>query len=87
LTRGRIIRSRLGEIIMPANKLPEPFVDSAAVAAHIGMSSRTVAKKAREGRIPAHSLSGTIRRTWGFKLSEIDAFILEPRPGCSAKGR
>jgi hypothetical protein len=73
-------------MIMPAKEF-EPFIDAAAVAAHIGMSSRTVTKKARDGSIPAHPLSGTIRRTWGFKLSEIDAFILALRPGCSAKGR
>ena len=71
----------------------ERFVDAAAVAAHIGMSPRTVAKWAREGRIPAHPFSGTARRTWVFKLSEVDLFlasrvsspILAVRPGCSAE--
>ena len=74
---------------------PEPFIDTATIAAHIGMSPRTIAKWARDGRIPAHPVSGTARRTWRFKLSEVDfAFASQPssatiptRPGSSAERR
>lgn len=80
----------------PASQLEfEPFIDTATVAAHIGMSPRTIAKWARDGRIPAHPVSGTARRTWRFKLSEVDfalasqpnGAILPTRPGSSAEGR
>ena len=78
---------------LETNPAVEPWVNTAAVAAHVGMSPRTVAKWAREGRIPAHPLSGNARRTWGFKLSEVDSFlasrvssgIVAQRPGCSAE--
>ena len=72
----------------------EPFVSAAEVAKYLSLSSRTVAKLAREGRIPAHPVSGSIRRTWRFKLSEISLALaaqsLAPtiatqRPGCSAE--
>ena len=75
--------------------IPEPFITATAIAEHIGVSARTVAKWAREGRIPAHPVSGNDRRTWRFKLSEIELFfasqsdgpILPVRPGSSAEGR
>jgi hypothetical protein len=81
------------EPIPRVERAMEPFVNTAAVAAHVGMSPRTVAKWAREGRIPAHPLCGNARRTWGFKLSEVDSFlasrmssgIVAARPGCSAE--
>jgi len=71
----------------------EPFVTTAAVAKFLGLSRRTVAKMAREGRIPAHPVSGTARRTWRFKLSEVEVSlasqlphpILSERPDCSAE--
>jgi hypothetical protein len=74
----------------------EPFVDSAAVAAHTGMAKRTVSKWAREGLIPAHPApGGTKRHTWMFKLSEVDFALasqrssatIPVRPGGSAEGR
>jgi len=72
----------------------EPFVSAQEVAKFLNLSPRTVAKMAREGRIPAHPVSGSARRTWRFKLSEIEgAFASEPlaptiadqRPDCSAE--
>jgi excisionase family DNA binding protein len=72
----------------------EPFVSTTEVANFLSISPRTVAKMAREGRIPAHPVSGTARRTWRFKLSEVErAFAPEPlaptiaaqRPDCSAE--
>jgi excisionase family DNA binding protein len=71
----------------------EPFATTAEVAKFLGLSRRTVAKMAREGRIPAHPVSGTARRTWRFKLSEVEVSlasqmpypILSERPDCSAE--
>jgi len=53
----------------------EPFVTTTEVAKFLGLCRRTVAKMAREGRIPAHPVSGTARRTWRFKLSELDEWM------------
>ena len=71
----------------------EPFVSANEVAKFLGVSRRTVIKMARESRIPAHPLSGSARRTWRFKLSEIEICFasqlprptMSERPGCSAE--
>ena len=70
----------------------EPFVSANEVAKYLSLSPRTIAKIAREGRIPAHPVSGTARRTWRFKLSEIEICLAAQmpastarRPGCSAE--
>jgi excisionase family DNA binding protein len=72
----------------------EAFVAAKEIAQFLGMSPRTVAKMAREGRIPAHPVSGSARRTWRFKLSEVNASLASQspaptitgrRPGCSAE--
>ena len=72
---------------------PERFVNADEVANFLGLSRRTVIKQAREGRIPAHPVSGSARRTWRFKLSEVEICfasqllhpILSERPDCSAE--
>lgn len=71
----------------------EPFVTTTEVAKFLGLCRRTVAKMAREGRIAAHPVSGTARRTWRFKLSEVEVSlasqlphpILSERPDCSGE--
>ena len=50
----------------------EPFVSVKEVAQFLRMAPRTIARMAREGRIPAHPISGTARRTWRFRLSEVE---------------
>ena len=59
---------------------PEPFVTAKEIARFLGMSPRTIAKMAREGRIPAYPVSGSIRLTWRFKLSEIGLFFASHVP-------
>jgi excisionase family DNA binding protein len=51
----------------------ERYVTTETVAEVLGMSSRTIAKMAREGRIPAHPVTGAARRTWRYRLSEVEA--------------
>lgn len=50
----------------------EPFVDEYKVAAFLCIEPRRVLEMARKGAIPAHPL-GEQRRTWRFRISEIDA--------------
>jgi|HubBroStandDraft_1064217.scaffolds.fasta_scaffold224565_2 excisionase family DNA binding protein len=52
--------------------IPEPFVSVKEVAQFLQMAPRTIARMARDGRIPAYPVSGSIRRTWRFKLSEVE---------------
>jgi excisionase family DNA binding protein len=73
----------------------ESYVSANEVAKFLNLSPRTIAKMAREGRIPAHPVSGSARHTWRFKLSEVEVSlalatppprpILSERPGCSAE--
>jgi excisionase family DNA binding protein len=71
----------------------EPFVSAYEVAKFLGLSRRTVLKMAREGGIPAHPVSGSARRTWRFRLSEVEICLassvskpkISERPDCSAE--
>jgi excisionase family DNA binding protein len=48
------------------------------VAQHLRVKERTVLKWAKQGRIPAHPLSGSKRVTWRFLKSELDAMLALP---------
>ncbi len=56
----------------------EPFVDEYAVARFLQISTRRVLEMARRRQIPAHPL-GAERKTWRFRLSEIDAHFSLPK--------
>ena len=53
----------------------EPWVDTAAVARHIGFSYQQTAKMVKEGLIPGKPFCGGKRTFWRFKLSEVDAWL------------
>ncbi len=51
----------------------EPFVDANTVAAHLKTTRRQVLEMTRRGTIPGYPLgTGSSRRVWRYKLSEID---------------
>jgi excisionase family DNA binding protein len=60
-------------------------------AAYVGMHQKTVEKKAREGSVPAHPVSGVHRKTWKFYASELDAWlrgrVSSPCHPCSPNGK
>jgi excisionase family DNA binding protein len=58
----------------------EPFVTAQQIAEFLGMAPRTVNRMAKEGRIPAHPVSGTARRTWRFRLSEVEKHFAPSSP-------
>ncbi|HTV04089.1 MAG TPA: helix-turn-helix domain-containing protein [Acidobacteriaceae bacterium] len=49
----------------------EPFVTAQEVAAFLSCSPITVKRLAREGKIPAHSITNGIRKRWRFLISEL----------------
>ncbi len=51
----------------------EPYVDEEVVARFVGITSRRVLEMARDGEIPAHPIGSGSRKTWRFRLSEIEA--------------
>jgi hypothetical protein len=50
----------------------EPFVDEHVVASFLGIEPRRVLEMARKRLIPTHPI-GCQRKTWRFRISEIDA--------------
>ena len=55
----------------------EPFVDEFVVARFLQISERRVLEMARKNQIPAHPL-GNQRKTWRFRMSEMDAHFSTP---------
>jgi len=63
----------------------EPFVDATEAAKFLSLTTRTVNQMAREGRIPAHPVTGTTRKRWRFRLSELQAaFVVQSVDTASA---
>lgn len=57
---------------------PEPLVTADEAARHLSISRRHLLDLARDGRIPAHAVSGSSRKQWRFKLSELSASQSQP---------
>ena len=58
--------------------ITEPYVAPEEIARYLNITRRQVLQAARESLIPAHPLSfGGRRRTWRFKISEVDAVIAQ----------
>ena len=61
------------------NAFPQSeWLTATEAAAYLKVAHRTVLQWAKEGRIPAHRLSGTARVTWRFKALELDAMMAAP---------
>jgi hypothetical protein len=57
----------------------EPFVDADRVAEFLSMPRREVLKLTREGKITAYPLSGNVRKTFKFRLSEVEGDLFSFR--------
>jgi len=63
----------------------EPYVDSQAAAKFLHVGARTLNEMARKGIVPAYPWGvGMQRKTWRFRVSELDAWI---RRRVQSKGR
>jgi hypothetical protein len=56
----------------------EPYVDEIVIARFLQIEPRRVLEMVRAGEIPGHPI-GRTRKTWRFRLSEIDAHFRTPR--------
>jgi excisionase family DNA binding protein len=63
-----------------------PWLDTAEAAAYLKVKRRTVLQWVREGKLPAHKLSGLQRHVWRFLRRESDAMLV-PSSADSAEGR
>jgi excisionase family DNA binding protein len=56
--------------------MPEPYVDAEVASRHLSVARKTLSEMARTGKIPAYAWGvGTQRRSWRFKLSELDSWM------------
>jgi Helix-turn-helix domain len=64
-------RERLTEVANSSLAVPEYFVTPEEAGAFLRCSPITVKRLAREGRIPAHSITNGVRKRWRFLISEL----------------
>jgi hypothetical protein len=62
----------------------EYFVDEQVIARFLDMTPRRVLEMARSGEIPAHPIGSGVRKTWRFRVSEIDAHFSKSTPDSRA---
>jgi len=53
----------------------EAYVDSTVAGSFLGLAPRTLNQLARLGAIPAYAFGAGQRKTWRFKLSELDDWM------------
>jgi excisionase family DNA binding protein len=53
------------------------WLTAAEAAAHLKIKVRTLLLWVRQGKVKAFALSGTKRRVWRFRRSDLDAALLE----------
>lgn len=54
------------------------WLTASEAAAYLKVKPRTIAQWAKEGKIPAHRLSGSKRVTWRFRREDLDSMLLAP---------
>lgn len=52
------------------------WLTAAEAAKHLKVKPRTLLQWVRDGKVPAHKLSGTQRRVWRFLKSELDGMLI-----------
>lgn len=69
----------LAEVSLEATR--STWLTAAEAARHLNVKHRTLLLWVRQGKIPAHRLSGVSRRVWRFLRSELDAMLLMSSAG------
>ena len=57
------------------------WLTAVEAARHLNVKPRTLLLWARQGKVPAHRLSGTRRCVWRFLRQELDAMLLTSSAG------
>jgi hypothetical protein len=64
----------------------EPFVDADRVAAHLSIQRREVLALTRSGKLTAYIMSGNKRKTFKYKLSEVEQDLAKLRKPSTMAG-
>jgi len=86
--KGTFMSTQPGPLSTTVQPSVEPYVDSKRAAEFLAFDPKTVQRLSRQGKIPAHPvLSGSrsLRRTWRYKLSELDVWA-RSRPNSPIAG-
>lgn len=59
------------------SETPEPFVDAERAATFLAMSRKTLLTLARGGSLPGHPIGRGLRKTWKFRISELESWMKE----------
>jgi len=71
---NKVICHDLSEASRSANA-PEPYVDVKRAASYLAVAVKTLNEWARLEKIPAYPWGDGLRKTWRFKLSELDEWM------------
>jgi excisionase family DNA binding protein len=53
----------------------EPYIEARRAADYLSISRKTLLKKARAGRLPAHPVGDGRKKMWRFRISELDRWM------------
>ena len=65
----------------------EPYVDAGRAASYLSMSRKTLLRKARTSRLPAHPIGDGRKKMWRFRISELDRWMQTEVTSGSDEGR
>ncbi len=67
------------QLLAPAHYSPsesfEPYVSAEKAAQYLDIKPKTLLEKARKGQIPAYPWGDGMRKTWRFKISQLDEWM------------
>lgn len=61
--------------VISVSATPEPYVDVKRAALYLAVAVKTLNEWARLQKIPAYQWGDGVRKTWRFKLSELDEWM------------
>jgi excisionase family DNA binding protein len=53
----------------------EPYVSVEKAAGYLDIAPKTLLEKARKGEVPAYPWGNGMRKTWRFKISQLDEWM------------
>jgi excisionase family DNA binding protein len=62
----------------PSNNFGQQWLTTSEAASYLRVQTRTLALWACQGKVRSYSLSGTLRQTRRFLVSDLDAMLVPP---------
>jgi excisionase family DNA binding protein len=62
----------------PLNNFGQQWLTTSEAASYLRVQTRTLALWARQGKVRSYLLSGTLRQTRRFLITDLDAMLLAP---------